>query len=376
TQIDTDTPEYDEDGNLTSQGNWTYTWNGENRLIEATDGVNTLTFEYDFQGRLIKKTENNQTEIYLYDGWNRIATYSGGVVLTDYLWGLDLSGSPQGAGGVGGLLREGNLYPLYDANGNIMQKLDDSGAVQMSVVYDPFGNIIDGTLAGEYGFSTKPLIGELNWYYYGFRYYDPETGRWPNRDPIEEMGGLNLYGFVGNNTLSGVDNLGLVTIDIPLFPPVEVPIPRFPPLPDPRNWRRPQLPTIRLPRIPRLSPPSQICVVQELYSGYRQMREANTIGADNWFHCMAMCRAARNCGNPEFTDTMGIMRELTDLIKMRFRTPTHPDGTPFTHIEQAEDSIEDMLANRTGIHCPSSETCECCCEQYLPPGLDPNRWMN
>ncbi|MCH8541890.1 MAG: RHS repeat-associated core domain-containing protein [Opitutales bacterium] len=45
--------------------------------------------------------------------------------------------------------------------------------------------------------------------YYGFRYYDPETGRWPNRDPIEEEGGLNLYGFVGNDGVNAWDVLGL-----------------------------------------------------------------------------------------------------------------------------------------------------------------------
>jgi hypothetical protein len=44
--------------------------------------------------------------------------------------------------------------------------------------------------------------------YYGFRYYDPETGRWPNRDPIEEEGGYNLYGFVGNDGVNAWDYLG------------------------------------------------------------------------------------------------------------------------------------------------------------------------
>jgi len=45
--------------------------------------------------------------------------------------------------------------------------------------------------------------------YYGYRYYDPVTGRWPSRDPIEEEGGINLYGFVGNNGVSTWDYLGL-----------------------------------------------------------------------------------------------------------------------------------------------------------------------
>ena len=45
--------------------------------------------------------------------------------------------------------------------------------------------------------------------YYGFRYYDPVTGRWPSRDPIEEQGGLNLYGMVGNDALNLIDVVGL-----------------------------------------------------------------------------------------------------------------------------------------------------------------------
>jgi hypothetical protein len=45
---------------------------------------------------------------------------------------------------------------------------------------------------------------------YLYRYYDPLTGRWPSRDPIEEMGGINLYGFVGNDGVNGSDYLGMV----------------------------------------------------------------------------------------------------------------------------------------------------------------------
>jgi RHS repeat-associated protein len=48
--------------------------------------------------------------------------------------------------------------------------------------------------------------------YYGFRYYDPVTGRWPSRDPIGEEGGLNLYGFVGNNAVGKIDYLGQYTL--------------------------------------------------------------------------------------------------------------------------------------------------------------------
>jgi len=43
---------------------------------------------------------------------------------------------------------------------------------------------------------------------YLYRYYDPLTGRWPSRDPIGERGGVNLFGFVGNDGVGRVDYLG------------------------------------------------------------------------------------------------------------------------------------------------------------------------
>jgi RHS repeat-associated protein len=55
--------------------------------------------------------------------------------------------------------------------------------------------------------KTKAFEGVVM--YYGYRFYDPETGRWPSRDPIEEEGGINLYGFVGNEPTDWVDILGL-----------------------------------------------------------------------------------------------------------------------------------------------------------------------
>jgi YD repeat-containing protein len=118
-------------------GNWTYNWNNENRLASATNGINTIHFTYDYQGRLVKKDDGSTIEVYVYDGWNRIATFDSQVstlsLQVSYLWGLDLSGSFQGAGGVGGLLKEGTLYPIYAANGNIMQKLDSKGVTVMNV---------------------------------------------------------------------------------------------------------------------------------------------------------------------------------------------------------------------------------------------------
>ncbi|MEI6916424.1 MAG: RHS repeat-associated core domain-containing protein, partial [Armatimonadota bacterium] len=159
------------------------------------------------------------TTLYVYDGFNCIAEYAGAALSKTRTWGLDLSGSLQGAGGVGGLLEEKqgatSYYPTYDGNGNISEYLTSAGAVAAHYEYDPFGNDISPApptgvtyVNFAYRFSTKPLDSETGLYYYGYRYYDPLTGRWPSRDPIGEMGGKNLYGFVGNNGISAYDALG------------------------------------------------------------------------------------------------------------------------------------------------------------------------
>lgn len=45
---------------------------------------------------------------------------------------------------------------------------------------------------------------------YGHRYYSPSLGRFINRDPIEEQGGINLYSFFGNNSINAWDYLGML----------------------------------------------------------------------------------------------------------------------------------------------------------------------
>jgi RHS repeat-associated protein len=86
------------------------------------------------------------------------------------------------------------------------------GAIDAHYEYDPYGNSIVATgsqAAGNpYRFSTKYLDGQTGLYYYGYRYYDPTTGRWLSRDPSEENGGLNLYAFLSNNGINFVDYLG------------------------------------------------------------------------------------------------------------------------------------------------------------------------
>jgi RHS repeat-associated protein len=186
-------------------------------ISAAVNGV-TTTYLYDALSRRIAKIPTTgSATLYIYDGFNCIAEYTGTTLSKTRTWGLDLSGTLQGAGGVGGLLAEKQgdnyFYPTYDGNGNVSEYLTIYGVVQAHFEYDPFGNTtVDTDNANAplfaYRFSTKPLDFETGLYYYGYRYYDPLTGRWPSRDPIAEQGGINLYGFIGNAPIDHIDLFG------------------------------------------------------------------------------------------------------------------------------------------------------------------------
>ena len=78
--------------------------------------------------------------------------------------------------------------------------------------YDPFGNIVSqsGAMArsNPFRFSTQYFEAQWNLYCYGYRYYIPGVGRWLSRDPIEELGGINLYAFCYNRAIGLYDRLG------------------------------------------------------------------------------------------------------------------------------------------------------------------------
>jgi RHS repeat-associated protein len=60
------------------------------------------------------------------------------------------------------------------------------------------------------------LARSLGFGEYGFREYDPVTGRWTSRDPIGQRGGVNLYGFVYNSPTKYIDSDGQIPIAIPI----------------------------------------------------------------------------------------------------------------------------------------------------------------
>jgi RHS repeat-associated protein len=216
----------------------------------SADEAEKLLSTYDWMGRRIRKqfyTWNSGTlsyqlstdTIFLYDGWNLICEFDAsssqpGTIIRSYIWGTDLSGSMQGAGGVGGLLKVTDYvgstthhFVAYDGNGKVAALIDGgTGAITARYESGPFAEPIRtvGAMAKKipFRFSTKYTDNESGLIYYGYRYYNPSTGRWNSRDPLVEQGfveskdgadigvqpDLNLYGVLANTVVNSVDNLG------------------------------------------------------------------------------------------------------------------------------------------------------------------------
>ena len=165
---------------------------------------------------------------YLYDGMLVIQERdTNNIPTVSYTRGVDLSGSRQGAGGIGGLLArsEHATYSPYnltrhdsyhaDGNGNITAMVYGGSELSASYQYDPYGRMMatGGTrpTANLYRFSSKMVLTNSGLYYYGYRFYDPNLQRWPNRDPIGERGGVNLYTAFENSPVGVLDPDGWFT---------------------------------------------------------------------------------------------------------------------------------------------------------------------
>jgi RHS repeat-associated protein len=164
--------------------------------------------------------------LYIYDGMRVIQERdTNNTPTVSYTRGSDLSGSLEGAGGIGGLLARSSGYyapsgtwsthDYYhaDGNGNITYLVNSAQTLAASYRYDPYGNLLtsSGSLAATntYRFSSKEFIPSAGLYYFLYRFYDPDLQRWPNRDPLVEGGGLDLYTYVFNNPVNWADSFGL-----------------------------------------------------------------------------------------------------------------------------------------------------------------------
>ena len=180
---------------------------------------------------------------FVYDGWTLLAVLdSTNGLLQSFTWGLDASGSMQGAGGVGGLLsmtvhtgtNAGSYFYAYDGNYNVTALLNaTNSAVAARYEYGPFGEVIRATgptaNVTPFRFSTEYYDDETGIIIYPHRPYSPSTGRFLSRDPLGEASFLHGaiqrdrkhspelcreslgpgYVFVSNRPVDHIDPMGL-----------------------------------------------------------------------------------------------------------------------------------------------------------------------
>jgi len=218
---------------MTTDGRHKHPWNGENWLVRVESRANTpqaswrrVEWQYDALGRRIRQTtwswlvQSNQWVVtedlkFLSDpllfGRHVVdLNASNNVPVHTYVWGLDLSETMDGAGGVGGLLwmtlhtgsgpAAGTHFCAYDGNGNVVALASASdGSPTARYEYAPFGEPlrVTGPAAGlnPFRFSTKRTDNTTDLVVYEYLAYSPSFGRWLSRDPLGQVGEVNICAF-------------------------------------------------------------------------------------------------------------------------------------------------------------------------------------
>jgi len=244
---------YDKNGNATQQlpnqdGDWNkyfqLKWDAWNRLVELKDDGDAVVAAYQYDGatRRTTKTVGSDTHHYFYnDQWRPVEERVNAATTAErqYVWGVryrdDLVFRERDTTGDGSL--DERLYVTHDYY-NPTAIINTSGFVEERYAYSAFGvrrimgpdfsDRASSNFDWDFGFHGQFLDEESGYYNYAYRYYSPELGRFINRDPIEERGGINLYAFVGNSPVNRYDRFGLL-IQRYEMDPAQLPVTAVPP---------------------------------------------------------------------------------------------------------------------------------------------------
>ena len=203
------TYDFDADGFMTRRGTDTFTYSARGELLRA----GTVTYSYDGLGRRTARTHGGDTTQYLYgnpgDPFQVTAVRAPSGDLTSYYYDEDglLYALQRGAS---------RYYVATDQVGSPRVVTDGAGTAVKTLTYDSFGVLTaDSAPAFDlpFGFAgglADPVTGLVR---FGFRDYEPESGRWTARDPILFRGGqANLYVYAGNDPVGQRDPSGLACI--------------------------------------------------------------------------------------------------------------------------------------------------------------------
>jgi RHS repeat-associated protein len=197
---------YDANGNLSSDGIRSYTWDARDRLTGLAGGGITAAFGYDAFDRRRSRTVSGTTAKFLYDGANVVHTLSAtNVVNTTLLNGAGLDERYARTTVPGGVT---SAY-LTDALGSTLALVSSTGSTTASFTYEPYGVATKtGSDDTTFRYTGREDDG-TGLLYYRARYVFPRTGRFISQDPIGLAGGENLYAYVSGNPVLFSDPRGL-----------------------------------------------------------------------------------------------------------------------------------------------------------------------
>jgi RHS repeat-associated protein len=205
-----------------------YDLNGN--LVSTISATSTNTYQWDAANQLVQITQlaTNNTQLmsqFAYDGFGRrmqIVELQNGVAVSTnkYLWlEKELCEQRDSTGSIttkrffnqGEQISGLNYYFTKDHLGSIREMTDDTGTLRARYDYDPYGRRakVSGDMEADFGFTGYYVHVPSGLQLALYRAYDANIGRWINRDPIGEEGGLNLYDYVANSPVNMVDILGL-----------------------------------------------------------------------------------------------------------------------------------------------------------------------
>ncbi len=331
---------------LNDNGNRTFTYNHANRRSSVSvSGLLKGTYTYSALGQRTRKvvpvSGGNRTTLFMFGLGGELLSElavnpDGSRTFTDYYWlnSLPVARHVRVLNTAGAQVSDTRTYLHPDHLGTPRLITNTSRQVIWRLDTDPFGDgVVSEDPDGNSVLEVMPLRfpgqyfdTEAGLAYNYFRDYDQGTGRYTQADPIGLRGGGNRFAYGFGSPISLFDQFGL----------------------EPGNGYDKYGPLINTPVI--------------FYQNYVDMRDANTIGADKYFHCKANCQGARQ--GPVGNVLSGAISETRELSDQYLK-----DDTP-------QSCDEDRSANYQGRSegAESRETtCESACSEYRPPTL-PGRY--